>query len=592
MSDKLTGTDRKRLFFIVAAIACLAAFVALNSLPSHRTLRVVNGTSEPITVLVDDQTVVVPAQSFQAITVVEGSHEYRVSEPPSVATSGNFLMQTNWLTRLSRTPVFVLDPTLSAIVHWQEASYRLDAEDSAIDERFLLGRSYLFFPDVDLAFEELPTNVPLNKTGPTKRTRVSMLKGEPQDLAASISGFASPDEQVAYLERHLTLTPRNKDLLRSYQTHVSRAQSYDRAYEFLKPGLDRRPIEIGWHRYFQSVSQRQNKIEELVARYSKLADELPQDSAALFLRGRIDPSNNVAREFLERSIAADASNPFPLYTMCHLLRSRGRFADAKVVAEKALLLDPENQEMDELLFQVRVSLGEYDALSQELTLKLVEKPQSFQLHFARLIVLAKQGKLAEMKSEQDSFALRFKKEWPLDPFDLVPGSDRFVAYVEGRYERMLILSQEFKDRRVRDMLVFESLIELGRWESLDRSQFAEQPTQRGYQKLYLVLGWEQAGNAEKSKEWFDQAMKDFASGDLETKLLAEAFAQSDSAQLLERLDRISLQSDERILVALVAASRTTGEARETLISWAEELNVLPQFPQQFVKRTIAFLRAK
>ena len=87
-------------------------------------------------------------------------------------------------------------------------------------------------------------------------------------------------------------------------------------------------------------------------------------------------------------------------------------------------------------------------------------------------------------------------------------------------------------------------------------------------------------------------MNDFSKGDLETKLLADAFAQSDSRELLERLDRISLQSDERLLVALVAAVRSTGETRAALISWAEELNELPQFPQQFVQRTIAFLRAK
>ncbi len=602
MPNNFTGPDRlptrrpqwKRLRIVIAGIVfCLAAFAVVNSLPSqNRTLHVLNGTSGPITVLVDHQAVVVAAFGFHAIPMAEGAHEFRVTEPESLTMSGSFVMQSYWLVRMSCTPVFVLDPTSTAIVHWQEATYSSHADEGSLDERFLLGRSYHYFPDIDFAFVDLAANVRLNLKGPTKRTRVSMLQGEPQDLAASITGFVSADEQVSYCERHLTLTPGDPEMLRSYQSHISRSQNYDRAYEFLKAGLDRRPIEIGWHRYFQSVSQRQDKVAEVVARYSKLADELPQDSAALYLRGRIDPNANVARSYFERSIAADAGNPFPLYAMCHLLRSRGQYQDAKVAAEQALLLEPDNKDMDKILFLVRLELGEYDVLNRELAIKLEAKPLSYQLHLAQLMVLAQQQNLAELKAQQESFALRMKEKWPLDPYDLVAGSDRFVAYVEGRYERMLSLSQEFKDPQVRDMLVFESLIELGRWDALDRSQFADQPTQRGYQALYLTLGWAQAGNAEKSQQWFDRAMSDFAKGDLETKLLVEAFAQSESAELLERLDGISLQSDERILVALVGALRTTGETRATLLSWAEELNLLPQFPQQFVRRTIAFLRLK
>lgn len=559
-------------------------------LKSSHILHICNGLHAPIRLVVDGQEITVPPREIVPHSVAGGSHSFQVLDPKNAEEQGKFEVSSTFLGRLAKRTVYVLNPTRSSVIVHSEATYSVRPEDSSVQNAYHLGRRYMQVEGVDYIFKVLPDNV-IIKRGQTKRVfAVSMLTEEPAVLTAWLSRKVAPEQLFSYAERHLAAGDTSRDLLRSYLVQLGLHQEYDRGFEFLRAGIDRRPLELEWHRAYQTLGQRTNQTKTILGEYTKLAEQYPNDSMVLYLRGRVDADIEVANSYFERSIVADSNNAYPLYAMCQQHRSRGRYEEAKLAVEAALKLDPDNREMDESLFQVRLALGEAATLERELNIKLQKQPTSYHLHTALLMSLSLQTKLDEARKRQDLFAIRIKQDLPEDPFDLASGSDRFMAYLDGDFERMLSVSQTIKQPKLKEVLVFESLVELGRTELLETTQFADHAPQRGYQKLTIALAHWLKGQGDRFDHWFEAAMVDFKQGDYETELLAKTFEASEPDVVVRQLDRIALQGDERVLVSLVAAVRTPFASRAPFIERAEILNRVPNYPHKFVERVIQRLR--
>lgn len=567
-------------------VICGALFGWSYYVQTHRLLHVCNGMGVPLQVRIDGQEISVPPRSFVAHPIAEGAHSFEVTQPTVMQTNGPFQVSSSIWQRLFDKSAFILNPTRTAVIQWAEATYASRPEDSRVRNLFFFSKPYEQFDGLDLVFTDFPESVQIKNGRTETKKLVTMIPGEPEGLIAFMTNQVDGALLIDLAERHLEGGLGSKDLLRTYIQQLGLQSQFERGFHFLAKGLARRPIETEWHRLYQSMGQRTNRAFQIYDEYRQLADQNPTDSACLYLRGRIESDSHVATSFFEKSIAADSKNPYPQYAMCHMLRARGQFAEAKRAVEEALKNDPENHEMDEILFQLRLALGETQVLETELVTKLEAKPMSYQLHTALLMVLAAQGKLDQARSRQEVFAVRVKQAWPGDPFDLGTGSDRLMAYLDNDFARMLSLSQSIKQAKLREVLVFEAMIELGRFEELEHTRFADHAPQRGYQKLTMSLGFTLNQQADKATQWFDAAMADFRKGDAETQLIADAFLAESNADLVDKLDRISLQSDERVLVALAAAARVTDEHRATLLNWAKVANVLPNYPQKFVARVI------
>ena len=119
-----------------------------------------------------------------------GRHEAEVVAPPGKYPNVVFDVTSEWLDRYFRRPVYVVDPTKSAAVLWEEATYVPVAQGHAPETRheLRLGEAFTSYKNVDFRFEEFPEKIKLDrKTGQTVKTRLA--RGR-KALAPHLSEFA------------------------------------------------------------------------------------------------------------------------------------------------------------------------------------------------------------------------------------------------------------------------------------------------------------------------------------------------------------------------------------------------------------------
>jgi hypothetical protein len=570
----------------LAVIGLITAAVSFSSLAiaSRRTVYVVNGSTVSLRVTIDGGSELeIDPVSTRELTLPEGSHHWEISHPEAAVAEGDFEVRTGFLERFSTSPMFVLDPARTVVTVWEKALY---GADTKVRQQLLVGETFHSFNHVDLKFKPFPHSVKSSNT----RTRVEPILLEPAQVIGFVSNDLAPDEQLDFCERHLQLTPRDEKLISAYGRFAVQASEYQRLYRFLRDGIHRRPLEISWHRRYQSAALRVDRAEEMFVEYDALLKQLPGNSAALYLRGRIESHGPLAEELFDRSIDADPSNPFPYYARCHRQLSLARYTEAFESASKASTLEPDNQDMTSILHKVRLALGQYEDLEREQRQLIAEESIQPSAHFRLLGILATQNRLAEMRQAHDEFTLAVNNEIPLDPYDYVLTSERFVAYCNRDYQRMMDLTLQLKNPLQRSNMMLEVLVSLHRDEELIHSDLMERPpAQRGFIRIYVSLIHELRGNTTESLSWLKQALDDFRDGSPETMRIAQAVGDFEGVNLIEDLDAIAMTSIERLLVSLAVASQTQGETRQQLLDLSRRLNFSPGFPNHFVAQLIESL---
>jgi tetratricopeptide (TPR) repeat protein len=584
------GLNAKLLGWLAAAAILVGAVCAYAFyVGGNRELIVINGGNNPITVQVDDASITVPKLSKVTVAVAEGTHTYKVLKPDAWSqNSGTFELSSGFFGRLFKSPVFILDPAKSSVVIWEQATYARIVANSKMTHKLHVGESFYSFDDIDHIFEEFPQEVK-TKSGNVLRTRIDFVFGDPSQLASQLATEVSPKQLVEFTETHLLADATNSKLLSIYTRHAESTADYERIHAFLKKGVERRPFEIEWHRSYQGVSQRLGKSDELLKQYEQIAVANPRDSAALYLRGRIDPDSETAGDFFDRSIAADAENSFPWYAKCHRSFSIGEFSKAKKFCEKAIKLRPDNYNIKSVMFKIRVALQDFAALESEFKQTLVKEPLNMAVHFQLMSMYGTQGRIQEMQDAHDALKLQVTQTFPGDPFDFLKHSECYIHYAQQDLSKVESTLRSMKPEPQRELLLLQAQIEQPTYKMLMRPRLPKTPTQRGFLELYLYLGCKRDGDEEKAAEWFKFAMEDFENGDPETKRIADIFKNSKGDELADRLFSLSMQSTERIVVTLVAASLTGGETRVRLKQLVEKLNYMKTFPYYFAKETLLSL---
>lgn len=254
-------------------------------------------------------------------------------------------------------------------------------------------------------------------------------------------------------------------------------------------------------------------------------------------------------------------------------------------ASKAIELNPDHQDMKNILHRVRLALGQFEELEREQRTLISDSPIEATAHFRLLSVLAAQNRVAEMRQAHDEFVLAVNNEIPLDPHDLVVSSERYLAYGSRDYEKMMELT--LKNPLSRANLMLEALVSRGMHEELSRSDLVQRPPeQRGFVRLHIAMMHELDGNSEKSRLALDQALDDFRNGSPETQRIAESVGDFNDPNLYGELNAIAMSASERVLVNIAVASRTHGETRAKFLASCRLLNFSPRFPNHFIARLI------
>lgn len=567
----------------VAAVVLFFAVIQNEYTRRHRTLHIVNGLAQPALVNIRGVGEVKVGRGKSELTLPEGHHHASISGP--VAEDFDFDLRTSFFDRWASDPVWVLNVGGAAVISVSRVTYSKNPPPPGFSYHF--GQPLEYFPDVTHPFRDLPDSLRMKSHESRTLTQVEVFPGDAIALFQHFLGKSQWSDALRLAETRLRYEPNNDPLLFSYAAAASSHQQLERAEKFLRAGMTNRPVRINWHRSFQNLKKDRRRDAQLAAEYDALLQAEPDNSALLYLRGRLSPTRDESRRYFERAAAADPKNPFPPYAQGYDQLIRGDWRAARPLLQKARDLAPDDLTIAHFHRLTRFALGEYDTLEQECRDALKRAPLSVP-DTARLCeLLVAEGKSAAAMETVATFERAATSRYGEEAREMIAILRCNVLYQTGDFAGLekSVGSSRAEDAR---LARFHSLIEQGRVADALATKIADEAkaaNDKGLLELCVALAWTLQNNAAEARTWIERAAKALEDGDADSAAAAEMLRRNTPPTSVE-VESLVLQPQHKALLLACLAHRHPARQSE-LGGLARRLNVERDFPYHLLQRATA-----
>ncbi|MBL7223000.1 MAG: tetratricopeptide repeat protein [Candidatus Brocadiae bacterium] len=567
----------------------VVGFFAFNRYKGNRqTLHIVNRLGTAVTVQMDGETWTVRAGEHKAATVAEGDHTAEVSANGQTIDTVKVAIHNGFFERFNDDNVFVLNPRGAAVLLWEQITYSAKPVAFQPPRRVLHSQSFFVIRDVDHAFRSAPETLKVESSSKQiKRTVVTQFNGTPFEAFALFPGGTPMDEYRRFAEHQLGLHPDDGKLVRAYFAIASTPALTTICVAFLEKGLDRRPVNTDWHRYYQEARKANGEREQLLALYTEMLAKEPRSSSLLYLKGRLIEDTAESGKLFDQAITANDRNPYPWFAKAYHLHQQGDFAAARTACTHATRLQPDNPEMQALLGEIRLATGDVDALLAETNKALRDAPLNFAQHHRALQLLVAKGNGKAALDAHNRFAKAVKEKMPGDPQQFALLSRMALHTLQGECAAALPLAAKLRNKALARVSGFNLHVELGQLAAAAKL-VGEEPTAN--QCLILHVAHLAKGNAAQAKAWRDKAIPLYKKGGGQERRVAAFLAKGNGITDKDMANFEAPFPDK--LPALVAAAAACPAQRDKLLALAEKLNVGIHFPHRFIQSAIAAARKK
>jgi tetratricopeptide (TPR) repeat protein len=577
----------KRAGIVIFALVVL--FLIANwYLGNHQPLHVVNQLPADATVTVPghDPLVISPGER-KLVKAPEGRYDINIQVEKNPPQPVRVDISNKWYERFFSNKLFILDVAAAAVIIWEETTYKENPQpNDPYNYRLYVGEPFITIDKVNYKFEPFPETIPLESGDSESRTRVDIFRAAPNIMAAIlVDAKIAPQKILTYLEAHLGIIHEDESLLSTYLILSQTGNNLQRALDFLEKELHQRPVRVEWHRVYQSARQVAGQKDKLIPQYDALLQKEPGNSDLLYLRGRLEPDLKSAFAYYDRAIAANSKNSHPYFAKAFHLAGNGELAAARELCETAVRLNPNSPRMNQMFYQLRFALKEYDTLEKESMSILSKSPLDWQ-HFQRLLeIRTAKGDNPGAEKAVKNYQQAVKKETPQDQYQLKLKSRMQLAYVQGDFNALAKDAATMEDQSLRSENLQVVYLNLGMMEEAEQLPGMKE-TSNGYTCLLYWLGWLDMGNTRKAAPWLNQAVKKFQASSFDEKIIGELLEnQKPVKNLVDQLANLTIDiNSKRILYT--AFARLYPSMRPQLLPLAEKLNHLYQFPYHFLKKII------
>jgi len=579
---------------VVAAVLGWNYYIATN-----RTINIVNGLpATTISVKVDNgNPVEIAPRGRKEITLAEGTHDANVITPAGYPKS-MFNFSSSWWERFVRSPVYVVDPTRSAAIKWEETTYAPVGQGARPPERQIdlrLGEPFSAFKHVDYRFTQFPAQIQMKKnSGPLTKSRIGIETDDPESVVQTALSMGRPPSTVlAYLETHLQAQPDQDNLLVYYTTCAMNSDKEASCRQFLAKRLSDRPVRVEWHRWYQilnsnglSPEEARQAQEKLKQSYDEQLAQDPKNASLLYLRGRLEGRKQAAATFYERALAQEPQHPYALYASSYQQMIVGEFAAALQYLEQAIAAKPNDMEFAAALSRTRFAAGDLVALEKDARESL--KPDSLDVGAMDVLlkVLVLTGRMDDADREFERFNTSFRQQTP-PAYHSIPEHMRWkLTAIKGDFAALEKQVANFPEPAALRFAFFAKL---------EQDRLADVPTNvtasnSGYWHLCRELIARRAADADQTAAARKSALDQLDRGVSLDWNVADVLRKSDTITWDEVEGLSPSPSDKAITLVVLAHERT--DLRSRLLDLAEKLNFDLEFPHYLLKREIEDLRNK
>lgn len=327
-----------------------------------RKVFLVNGTGRAYAVSIGGREHQLPPGKATPVRLAEGDVEVAFpNAKPSLEPVRCRIESTFW-TRPFANRTFVINPDRAAIVLEQETFYAKANPPAGNPPQVHFGQVAYAFSGLDYEFENFPATITVSGNAAVRKTRVTLAPPlAPEARLQLVLERLDPREQIDFCKRVVLLDPGNELYLGWLVTRLPAAEALD----FLKLGLDDRPLLVDWHRAYQSLSERARPEADLRPQYEKLVAETQRHPDAVYLLGRIEPDRDKAKQLFRQAAAGEPPSGHAMNALAYNAMSHGQFAEAVAWYEKALPLLPEQTMLRRSYHDALLAKGDYDRLLEQ-----------------------------------------------------------------------------------------------------------------------------------------------------------------------------------------------------------------------------------
>ena len=577
---------------IIPAVILITAIIIFQTntyIQTNRTLYIVNGLQAKTSVKLPGYSTPVklrPNSVRRDIKVAEGKIKAIIKKPDGSSTI-EFDIQDNIWDRFFSDTAFVLNIGGGAVIMKADCVYTNKAKGAKIGkDRYQLYTmpEFMKFQEIDYCFEKLPKEIEMDSANSEKiKTQLSVLKIKPVRALSSLAGQIKLSDLLSYAEAHLLATP-SEALLDEYYVLILNNNKISRGLKFLSSRLDKRPINISWHRIYQNLAENMNK--KLIPEYDKLLKQNPKSSALLYLRGRIDPDNLNSIKYYDKAIAADPKNEFPCFAKIYALANMGKLNEAARLCKKMTKLFPDSKKIALYDFYTKFALGKYKQIKAQAEAKLKKDPLDWDAT-ARLIT-AETALNNKNKAKQavDRYKQATRKKYPKFK-NFNNDVEIYLAYLQNdlkKCEKLASKRGKFNNSYI--------LLEQMKIKQAEKA-ISKQPEGKITFSiaLQMFIAERLSGNPKKAEKWLNKAKKKLAGKDKVNTAILKLLNGKSTAPV-KQIKRISIELFSRKALVCLAMAELYPKHRKELTELASRLNMIVSQPYYFIKKVTASRKNK
>lgn len=515
--------DNSTRNWIVGSVLAVSAIVGLVMLSNayirrNRTVHVFNNTQQAAVLQIGDREVRV-SKTRDTITLAEGKYHISVKEP--LQEEFDLDVSADYFERFSKKPVWLINIGGLATFEKETLHYAVNPQPSRSE--FIVGRSIVAQPHVDYAFATAPQTVSIKRGEVITKLRFDVAE-EPAltSLARLGAQGGHLDGVLRYAEKRLRFSPDEPKLVLAYVTLASAQNKDAEAETFLAKHLDDKPIRIDWHRAYQELLERADRLDDLRANYDKRLAADPDNGTLLYLRGRLETDPDAAQTLFQAAAEKDPKLSWPHFAMGYRALCQSKFADADKHVSAAIERGFPAADAFEYRRQILLAQKRYPELRQIYEQQSTGGPmpgtalvglcETLVLSNPRSGVQEATGRWVQWESALMQFnepeAIAYRKSIAARVFYILNNTERLAETV----------------REIPDTVWSVHL-------ALATGKLTPEPAERlerlitsGWEQLELAIGFALEERWDLAQTWHDKAYASFARGDSEDRQLAKLLA--------------------------------------------------------------------
>ncbi len=571
MFDGKSGTSapwvRWAAFGSVAAVLFMVGMAGLNEYRrTHRSLYVLNGFAQPLTVAVDDGP---PVQVTERtlMTLAEGRHRLSFTAP--FTKQEEIALHSGYWSRWTHSPLWIFNAGKVAPVTEDTICYAVNPQPTK--RNWLNDSEFNYVPHVDYVFEQAPQSMKVDSNSQTiTKIRIGTTTFPPATIFLGLREGNDQEIALTFAEGYLNRNPNDVSLLSLYTQGVDDTASGPRVTAFLKSGLWRTPISVTWHRAYQNLKSIAANEAALAAEYDTQLISDPDNAALLYLRGRISVTRQEQLKYFRLANEKSPQSGWPAHGLAYDAAIRGNWREAKDLCDVAFPALRSDHAFRTLRHYVQIANGEANALEAEYRTQLTGQDY--------LDMVTSVYYLADVLAVQKKYdeARQVTRQWlakivgPGAPPETLSSFDSMLDYVCGdlerfRQEKSLISKTGLPQYR------FQILLAIGDPDSAIAIDGVEKLLLEWPANLAVSLSYALQGNQTLADEWRSRACVKMQELDSDHKRAA-ALLQKSETPTEDELDQIALAIGETPLFLASLAARFPDRKSE----WnqrAQRLNV-------------------